>query len=79
VELTTSENESVNMLASGKLDAYITPNVHTDASRLVPVFKIGYSDFYFAVSRLRPEHKSIHHPHQQQQQPEKPAENIDRF
>ena len=55
VELTTSENESVNMLASGKLDAYITPNVHTDASRLVPVFKIGYSDFYFAVSKSRPE------------------------
>ena len=55
VELTTSENESVNMLASGKLDAYITPNVHIDASRLVPVFKIGYSDFYFAVSKSRPE------------------------
>ena len=55
IELTTSENESLNSLTAGELDAYITPNVHTDASRLVPLCKIGYSDFYFAVNKNRPD------------------------
>ena len=55
VELTGDENDSLNLLASGEIDAYITPNVHIDPSRLVPISKIGYSDFYFAVSKERPD------------------------
>ena len=55
VELTTEENESIDMLNSGDLDAYITPNVHVDPTRLVPVCKIGYTDFFFAVNKNRPD------------------------
>ena len=55
VELTCSEAEAMGMLDSGKLDAYITLNAYGDPSRLIPVCKIGSSDFYFAVSKDRPD------------------------
>lgn len=55
IELTSTENESIKMLSNGQLDAYITPNVHVDASKLKPLSKIGYSDFYFAVNKNRPD------------------------
>ena len=52
-ELTCSEEESLEMLQRGELDAYITPNAFGDPEYLVPVCKIGSSDFYFAVSNGR--------------------------
>lgn len=55
LEFTISEDEAVDMLEGGKLDAYITLNAYGDPSRLVPVCKIGSSDFYFAVSKDRPD------------------------
>ena len=55
VELTTTEGESEDMLGAGKLDAYITLNAYGDPARLAPVCKIGSSDFYFAVSKARPD------------------------
>ena len=55
IEVTCTEDESLNMLHSGELDAYITPNVHVDPSRLVPLCKIGYSDFFLAVNKNRPD------------------------
>lgn len=55
VEVTCEEDESIDMLHSGKLDVYITPNVHVDPSLLVPVCKIGDSDFFFAVNKDRPD------------------------
>ena len=54
VELTTTEPDSVKMLSSGELDAYITPNSYNDPNALVPVWKIGSSDFYFAVNKSNP-------------------------
>ncbi|MBR0366009.1 MAG: EAL domain-containing protein [Clostridia bacterium] len=54
VELTTTEPESVKMLSSGELDAYITPNSYSDPHALVPVWKIGSSDFYFVVNKSNP-------------------------
>ncbi len=54
VELTTKESESLKLLDSGELDAYITPNSYTDPDTLVPVCKIGSSDYYFAVSKSNP-------------------------
>ncbi|MCR4909008.1 MAG: EAL domain-containing protein [Lachnospiraceae bacterium] len=54
-ELTCSEDESLGMLKTGELDGYVTVDSFVEPSIAVPVCKIGYSDFYFAVSRDRPE------------------------
>ena len=53
VELTCSEEESLGMLQNGELDAYITPDAFSNPEFLVPVCKIGSSDFYFALSNDR--------------------------
>ena len=55
VELTTTEAESEQMLTKGELDAYVIVNAYGHPGRLVPVCKIGSSDFYFAVSKDQPE------------------------
>ena len=60
VEVTCSEDESLRMLQTGMLDAYITvdsfaDNVVAEAERPVPVCKIGSSAFFFAVSKDRPD------------------------
>ena len=43
------------MLASGELDGYVTVDAFVHPERAVPVCKVGASDFYFAVSRSRPD------------------------
>lgn len=53
LELTGEEAESLEMLQKGKLDAYITPDSFGDPEYLVPVCKIGSSDFFFAVNKDR--------------------------
>ena len=55
VELTTTEVDSLKMLSSGTLDAYITLNAYGDPDTLVPICKIGASDFYFVVNKSDPE------------------------
>ena len=55
VMLNTTEDESLDMLESGELDAYITVDSFTNPDKAEPVFKIGSSDFYFAISKKRPE------------------------
>ncbi len=55
VELTATEVDSLDMLDAGKLDAYITLNAYGYPDRLMPVCKIGASDFFFAVSKSRPD------------------------
>lgn len=55
VELTSTEVDSIKMLTSGKLDAYITLNAYGDPNTIVPVCKIGSSDFYFVVNKSHPE------------------------
>ena len=55
IELTSSEGESLDMLDSGILDAYITLNAYGDPERVIPVCKVGSSDFYFAVNKDRPD------------------------
>ena len=52
-ELTYSEGESLDMLDNKEIDAYITPNAFGDPERLVPVCKIGSSDFFFVVANGR--------------------------
>ena len=50
VELVCDEEESIEKLRTGELDAYITPDAFSDPEKLVPVCKIGSSDFYFVLS-----------------------------
>ncbi|MBR0367196.1 MAG: EAL domain-containing protein [Clostridia bacterium] len=55
VELTTTEDESLHMLRTGALDAYVTLDSFIPPEHAVPVCKIGASDFYFAVTKSRPD------------------------
>ena len=59
IEVTCSEEASLRMLSAGELDAYITVDSFsedtTGQTAPVPLFKIGSSDFYFAVNKERPD------------------------
>ena len=53
IEVTSSENEAVQMLVNGEIDGYVTLDNYLNVDVLVPVAKIGYSDFFFAVTSSR--------------------------
>lgn len=53
-ELTSTEDESILMLGE-QLDAFVTMDVNADPKKAVPVWKIGSSDFFFAVNKNRPD------------------------
>ena len=53
MELDSSEAESLNMLHKGMMDAFITLDTYGDPEIAVPLWKIGSSDFFFAVSKQR--------------------------
>ena len=53
-ELSMTEEEAILLLGT-QLDAYVTMNVFADPKSAVPVWKIGSSDYYFAVSKKRPD------------------------
>ncbi len=55
IALTTPEDISLLKLKTGELDAVVTMDVYGDPKAAVPVFKIGSSDFYFAVNKDRPD------------------------
>ena len=55
VELTTSEDESLQMLEDHKLDAYVTVDSFVNPERAMPMFIVGSSDFFFAVNKNRPD------------------------
>ena len=55
IEVTCSESESLKMMESGALDAYVTVDAFLNPERAAPVCKVGSSDFYFAVSTSRPD------------------------
>ena len=55
IEINTTEDESLNMLATGELDGYVTVDAFAHQTRAVPVCKVGSSDYYFAVARNRPD------------------------
>ena len=50
-----SEEASMKMLRNGELDAFVTLETYCDPDSAVPLWKIGSSEFYFAVSRDRPD------------------------
>ncbi len=49
------EESSMNMLADGEVDALVWPNSIGSHENLLPVCKIGTSDYFFAVNKERPE------------------------
>ena len=49
----STEDESLKSLQHGNLDAYVTVDSFTNPERAVPVYKIGSSDFFFAVNKER--------------------------
>ena len=55
IEMNGSEDESLRMMNKGEIDAFVTMDYYGDPDRAVPIWKIGSSDFYFAVSRERPD------------------------
>ncbi len=57
VEVTDAEEVSLKKLGSS-FDAFITMDFHGAARNVVPICKIGSSDFYFAVSKNKPELKA---------------------
>ena len=55
VPLTTAEAASMAKLARGEIDGYATINTFGAREKLVPVCRIGSSDFFYAVSKNRPD------------------------
>lgn len=54
VEMTSQEEEALGLLDNG-IDAYVTMDFHADPQESIPLWKIGSSDFFFAVSKSRPD------------------------
>ena len=55
VELMEEEQQSAAMLNRGELDALVSLHSFSQYHDMAPVCKIGASDFFFAVSKARPE------------------------
>ena len=55
VELECSEADSFAMMKDGELDAFVTLDSYGDSEFATPLWKIGASDFYFAVRKDRPD------------------------
>ena len=55
VELTTPEDESLKKLLDGSLDAFITLDAYDSDKSIIPLCKIGSSDFFFTVNAKRPD------------------------
>ena len=55
IGLTADEEESVSMLNRGEFDAYVSIHTFGRDHDIMPVCRIGASDFFFAVNRNRPE------------------------
>ena len=50
VELMGSDDKSMRTLNEGELDAYLSLDVYGGIYNLIPMFKVGSSDFFFAVN-----------------------------
>ena len=55
VELDTPEAESIALLHTGAMDAFVTLDTYGDPESAVALWKIGSSNFFFAVSKKRPD------------------------
>ena len=55
VELTDDEADNVDMLTAGEIDAFVSMDNLGGLGQVIPVTKIGSSDYYMAVSKARPD------------------------
>ena len=55
VELTSSDDDQIEKLRRGDIDLLVSLDAYSQTGRMVPLCKIGSSDYYFAVSTARPE------------------------
>ncbi len=55
VELTGTEEDNLKELLRGRIDMYLSLDGLFEKDSVVPVCKVGVSDFYFAVSKSRSE------------------------
>ena len=55
VEIEVGESESMAMLESDELDAYVALGSFGAQEMVIPVCRIGASDYYFAVNKNRPD------------------------
>ncbi len=55
VDLPLTEAQSLQRLKAGEIDAFVTLNYYEDPETAVPLYKIGSSEFFFAVSKKRPD------------------------
>ena len=55
VEMTEDVDEALAMLNRGDIDMYVVLDGYFDSHLALPVCKVGASDFYFAVSKSRPD------------------------
>ena len=55
VEMTGLEEENITKLNRGAIDLYVSIDGFHGNGDAVPICKVGASDFYFAVSKARPE------------------------
>ena len=50
-EYDATQEEAMQMLKSGELDAYVMLDAYGDPELLAPLWKVGSSDYYFALSQ----------------------------
>ena len=55
VELTGSEADNIGKLTRGEIDLYLSVDGFFDKGAAVPICMVGISDYFFAVSKSRPE------------------------
>ena len=55
VELTGTEEENLAELAAGNIDMYLSLDGFFDKGSVLPVCRVDVSDYYFVVSKSRPE------------------------
>ena len=55
VPLAIEEEDSMAMVSSGELDGYTSPNTFGSKEKVVPAYRVGSSDFYYAVNKNRPD------------------------
>ena len=55
VPLLTGEDESMNMVTQGELDGYASIYSFSSEQKVVPVSRVGSSDYFYAVNKNRPD------------------------
>ena len=55
VQISLTETESIEMVVSGEIDAYASIYTYDSDDSIMPVFRIGGSDYYYAISKSRPD------------------------